>query len=306
MIEKDRVDFLFAPYSTKLTESILPLTERRRFPVLIAGAAGDSLWEKGYQYAIGVYTPSSKFIAGFFELLIRADIDNLAVVSADDAFSKDLAANVQVWSRRFGLKIVALDYFQKDIQDLVPLARHAQEAGAAVLIVCGHLNEALNMRLALKRIGWYPKAYYASVGAALQSFHDQLGEDAELVFSTSLFEEQANLPGAQRFFDEFLAAYQQPPGYHAALAYAGGQVLAEAVRVAGGLDHEKIRAALFAMDTMTIIGRYGIDPTGKQIRQQDFITQWQKGKKEIVWPEAVRTAAAVFDLDTAHWHRSKQ
>jgi branched-chain amino acid transport system substrate-binding protein len=306
MIDKDRVDFLFAPYSTKLTEAILPLTENRRFPVLVAGASGDSLWEKGYRYAVGVYTPSNKFIAGFLELLIESDIDKLAVFSADDSFSKDLAASTKIWSRRFGLKIVAFHYFEKGLQDLVPLARQARQEGAAVVIVCGHLEEALNMRAALKRINWYPRAYYASVGAALDTFRDQLGQDANHVFSTSLFEAQARLPGAKRFFDDFSAAYQQPPGYHAGLAYAGGQVLAAAVRIADSLDREKIREALFAMDIMTIIGRYGVDPTGRQIRQQSYITQWQKGQKEIVWPESVKTAAAIFDPNPAQADPSKE
>ncbi|MFN3479708.1 MAG: hypothetical protein ACK415_04900 [Thermodesulfovibrionales bacterium] len=41
---------------------------------------------------------------------------------------------------------------------------------------------------------------------------------------------------------------------------------------------------------MTIIGRYKVDKSGIQTGHQNFITQWQKGKREVVWPESVRTA----------------
>jgi branched-chain amino acid transport system substrate-binding protein len=45
---------------------------------------------------------------------------------------------------------------------------------------------------------------------------------------------------------------------------------------------------------MTIIGRFGVDQTGKQLRQHAFIIQWQNGHKELVWPESIKTAEPRF------------
>lgn len=45
---------------------------------------------------------------------------------------------------------------------------------------------------------------------------------------------------------------------------------------------------------MTIIGRFGIDKTGKQIRHSTFIVQWQKGVKQIVWPYNLATANPII------------
>ncbi len=86
----------------------------------------------------------------------------------------------------------------------------------------------------------------------------------------------------------------ESPGYHAGLAYAAGQELHEAIRDAGCLDRDKVRGALFRLDTMTIIGRFAVDETGKQIRQHAFIIQWQKGRKKLVWPQEIKTAEPVF------------
>ena len=294
-LQHDGVDFLFGPYSTLITAAVLPLAEKAQCPLLITGAAGDSLWEKGYRYALGVYTPSSKFSAGFIELLVRAGIDNLAVVYQDDPFSKDLARSVQVLSHRYGLTVVLCDKLTADIAQWSDYAQRIRSEGAEAVAVCGHFDEAVGMRRAFKSIGWRPQAYYASVGPPLPAYHDTLGADADRVFSTSLFEERANFPGAHRFVEHFTVAFGQAPGYHAALAYAGGQVLAAAIRTADSLDREKVRSALFSMDTMTIIGRYGVDRTGKQMRQHNFIVQWQDGKKEIVWPETVRSATPRFE-----------
>ena len=294
LIETEKVDFLFAPYSSLITEAVLPIAEQYDIPILVAGAAADRLWEKGYRNVIGVYTPASKFVVGFLELLVLKDLDDIAVLCADDAFSVDLANSTRNWARRFGLNTTFSEIFKKGTDRLDHLVIKARDSGAKVLIVCGHMNESVHMVEALQRIGWRPQARYASVGPTFPAFHNRCGENAEGVFTTSLWEPRANYPGAQKFESDFITAFGETPGYHAGLAYAGGQALAKAIREAGSIDRKRVRELLFSLDTMTIIGRFGIDQTGKQIRQQAFIIQWQNGHKEIVWPEAIRTAKAKF------------
>jgi len=294
LIQTEKVDFLFSPYSSLITEAVLPMVEQHDIPMLVAGAAADRLWEQDYRNVIGVYTPASKFPIGFLELVVLNDLDGIAVVYADDPFSVDLAESTRDWARRFGLRLVSSERFAKGTEQLDPLAVKARERGAEVLMVCGHMNEAVNMARALKRIGWRPRAYYASVGPAFQEFYDRCGHAAEKVFATSLWEPRANYPGARKFEHDFIAAYGESPGYHAGLAYAAGQVLTEAIREAGSVDRRRVRDLLFHLDTMTIIGRFGVDRTGKQERQQAFIIQWQDGQKELVWPEAISTAEPRF------------
>ena len=293
-ILEEKVDFLFGPYSSLITEAILPIAEKHDMPVLIAGAAADSLWEMGYRNAIGIYTPASKFSVGFLELLVLQGLDNIAIVYAEDPFSIGLAKSSNKWAKRFGLKVLLYKGFKKGTRRLDPFALEAKKLNCRVLMVCGHMNEAVDMVGALKRIGWRPEAVYASVGPTFQTFYDRCGQDAEGVFGTSLWEPRAKYPGAQKFEKDFTVAYGQSPGYHAGLAYAAGQVLEEAVREAGCLDKDKVRSSLHRMDTMTIIGRFGVDSNGKQVRQHAFITQWQEGKKELVWPKEIQTKEPRF------------
>ncbi len=294
LINKEHVDFLFAPYSSLITAAVLPVAEENDMPVLIAGAAADRLWEKGYRNAIGIYTTASKFTVGFLEILVLNDLNRITVVYADDPFSVDLAESAKKWAQRFGLNIVDFEKFKKGTMNLEPLALKTKESNSQGLMVCGHMNEAINMTKALKRIGWRPKAFYASVGPALQGFYDRCGPDAESVFGTSLWEPRANYPGAQEFNQQFIETYNENPGYHAGLAYAAGQVLKKAVSKAESINKDKVRDALFHLDTMTIIGRFGVDKTGKQVRQHTFIIQWQHGRRELVWPDQMKTAEPVF------------
>ena len=294
LIGEEKVDFLFAPYSSLLTEAVLPIAEKSDIPILIAGAAADRLWEMGCRNAIGIYPPASKFSVGFLELLVLQGLDHIAIVYAEDPFSIDLAVSSQKWARRFDLTVTFLKGFKKGTRVLDPFALEAKRLDCAVLMVCGHMNESLDMVRALKCINWRPRACYASVGPSFQAFYDACGVDADGVFGTSLWEPRANYPGAQRFEKDFTLAFGAGPGYHAGLAYAAGQVLEQAVKESGGVDREKVRSALHHLDTMTVIGRFGVDSTGKQVRQHAFITQWQEGRKEVVWPREIQTAKPRF------------
>jgi branched-chain amino acid transport system substrate-binding protein len=294
LILKDKVDLVLGPYSSEITESILPVTEQYGYPVLITGASADSLWQKGYKYAFGVYTSASRYAVGFLEFLVKKDLTDIAIVHADDAFSKSIADGTKKWAERFGLNVVLYEGFKKGAKNLDDIAIKAKASKAQVLIVCGHFDESVNMRLALKNIGWHPMVYYASVGPALQKFYDKLKEDAEDVFSSSQWEPQSPFPKSKDFYNKFKKAYKEEPSYHAGVAYAGGQILEDVIKKARGIDREKIREILSAADTMSVIGRYGVDRTGMQIRHFNIIIQWQKGKKEIVWPDEIRTAKPIF------------
>jgi len=294
LIEKEKVDFPFAPYSSLITEAVLPVAEKHGVPTLIAGAAADRLWEKGLRNAIGVYTPASRFTFGFLELVLREGVDGIGLLSADDPFSRDLAEGAKKWSGRLGLHIVSEESFRKGTLEQQNPAMKVRDKGAQVLVLCGHMEEAVYMTRHLAQSGWRPKAFYSSVGPALQDYYDRCGKEGEGVFSTSLWEPRANYPGAQGFERDFVATFGQTPGYHAGLAYAAGQVLEEAIREARSVDRGKVRSALFQLDTMTIIGRFGVDNTGKQVRQHTFIIQWQDGRKELVWPQEIRTKEPRF------------
>lgn len=298
LILKDKVDLVFGPYSSGITEAILPVTEKYGYPVLVSGASADSLWQKGYKYVFGIYAPASKYTLGFLELLVKNDFKNVAIVYADDAFSKDIASGTKKWAERFGLKTALYESFKKDTENLNFIVLKAKTLKAQALIVCGHFNESINVRQSLKKINWHPKAYFASVGPALPSFRDKLKSDANYAFSASQWEhehhEGARLPGCKEFYDAYLKIYNESPSYHAATAYAGGQLIETAIKKAGRINREKIRLVLLSMDAVSIIGRYSVDRRGMQIKHFNVIVQWQNGAKKVVWPEELRTAEPVF------------
>ena len=296
LILKDKVDLLFGPYSSGITVAVLPLTEKHGFPVIITGASSDTLWQQGYRGAFGVFTSASKYVVGFLEMIAMEDYTKLAIVGASDPFSRSTAQGVKKWGERLGLEIVLYEEFEKGSKDLDELASSAKFSGAQVLLVAGHLEESVQMKKSLKRIDWSPDIYYASIGPALDRYGELLGEDAEKVFSSSQWEPECAVcpPEFRDFKNRFEATYNETPSYHAAAAFAGGQIYENALARIGGIDREKIINILYTLDINTAFGRFGVDKRGMQLRHFPLIIQWQNGNKEIVWPRDLRTAKPVF------------
>ncbi len=292
----DKVDFVFGPYSSAITAAVLEIAEKPGYPMLASGAASDELWKRGHANLFGVIPSAARYANGFLVILSKKRIDRIALVHADDAFSNSVADGVRRWSAEYGLKIVSDLKIVKGTAELDRPAEAARRSGAEVLVMAGHFEESVNMRQALRRIAWTPVAYYASIGPGLDAYRDLLGAEAEGTFSTSIWEarEDLKLPGSAEFLRAFLRAYGERPSYQAAQAYASGQILEQAIRKAGSLDRAAVRSALSRLDTSSLVGRYVVDKTGAQMKRFPFITQWQRGRREIVWPPELQTAPAVF------------
>ena len=296
-ILRDKVDFVFGPFSSALTSAIVPLTEKHGYPTLASGAASDDLWRRGYQRLFSLTASADRYTIGLLSILSEANIKRLAIVHTDDVFAVSLAEGTKKWAAEYGVEIVLFHKVLKNTADLTQAAQAARDSGAEAILMSGHDPESINMRKALKQINWTPKAYYASIGPGLNAYRSALGEDAEGTFSSSIWEdhEGLKLPGSMEFLRGYTSAYNEQPSYHAARAYAAAQILEYAIKVADSTERKAVEKALFQIDVNTLIGRYVVDRTGAQIKGFPMIIQWQKGKREIVWPEKLQTAQPVFN-----------
>ena len=295
LISKDRVDFVFSPYSTPITLAVTPIIDEADYPMVIAGAASERIWQQGHTSVFGLLTTASRYALEMLNVALLNDLNTVAVVFADDGFSIDAAEGTRKWGSKLGLRVVMFEKFKKGTRDLSALAERAKLSKADLVIAIGHFNESVDMRRALKMVDWYPKAYFATIGPALSKYRDVLGDDADLSFAGALWDKGLKSPESLIFINSFRARYQVEPAYQAAIAYAAGQILQLAIQSAKSLERSKVKHALSTLETSTLVGRFRVDPLGLQIKHRMLLTQWQNGKKEIVWPEERATAKPIFE-----------
>ena len=133
----------------------------------------------------------------------------------------------------------------------------------------------------------------------IPDYYRQLGRDAEFIYSGSFWEPGIAYPGNQEFVAAYEREFGHAPSVQSAGHYAGCRLLVDAIRRTGGLDSEQLRDALLTLKTKTVFGDFAVDQRGYQIAHKFVTSQWQDGKKVVVWPDAVATGKA--RLPTPMW-----
>lgn len=287
-------DHVFGPYSSQITAAVAADVDAAGFPMLAAGASADHIWRQGYRNIFGMWTPASRYTQGMLRLAREAGLTSVAILHADDAFSEEIAAGSRKWAPYLKLKVVHDEGFTKDKADLSIEVQRARDAGAELVIMAGHLNEALHAKQALVSAGWKPRAFFATVGPAFPDWPELAADAGNSTFATSIWEPNDVFPRSREFAALFKTRYGIEASYHAATAYAAGEILEAAAGAAASTERNAVRDAIFALDTYTVLGRFAVDRTGIQVKRLDMLIQWQDGRKEIVWPEDVRTRTAIF------------
>jgi branched-chain amino acid transport system substrate-binding protein len=134
-----------------------------------------------------------------------------------------------------------------------------------------------------KRLNYAPPLFFAR-GASHPRFIALLGQDAEFSLGAVDYDPRVGTQ-ARSFAKAFAAKWTVPPTLAAAEGYAAGTVLAAAVRSAGTLDQEKLRAALAELKLTTVLGEYQVArENGAQIGAKPVVVQIRRGRPEVGTP----------------------
>ncbi|MEW6111595.1 MAG: amino acid ABC transporter substrate-binding protein [Thermodesulfobacteriota bacterium] len=294
MLSSGRFDFVFGPYSSPVSKAVVPLLEKYRYPAVMPMATVESIWDGAPRYVFGVMTPERRWTKAVFTLMASAGIDRLAVLVDRGLLELGSPREARKWAGRFGLEILLLDQLEKG--RLADQLRRARDAKAQGLIVWGYFDDVVAVRRALADINWTPRIFFSQVGPSTEEYGKVLGDLANYSLGCGIWDPEIGrlFPGGTEFVESFRQEYHRNPGHHAAYGYAAGEILAEAILRTGDTDREKVRETLSNLDTVTLIGRYGVDEKGVQIRQRPVIVQWQNGRKRVIWPEPLSTAPLLF------------
>lgn len=306
----DRVDFLFSPYGSEMTAAVASVIEELGIPAIASIVATLAPWKgKNAKWMTQFSSTAPLYLMGSVDLAIeRAEAKNIAIVYEDTPFPIGVADGLRDRAKERGLKIVMDEKYDKAITDWSPLVSKARSLGAEFLAGGGYYPAAVGITKAAAGIGYKLKLLALVVGAADPKFVKDLGLLADGVAGSDIWLPSAKtrgfvVEGATIANEDFVRSYREEfkrdPEYWSAAGYGAGQLMARAVNEAlkrgRKVDRNLIRDVLFNWSGETIYGDYGVVKLGQadagmQVRKQHFVIQWQKGKKEIIWPRELGSA----------------
>lgn len=301
LITEDQVDLVMGPYASGVTQAVAQITERYGYPLLVAGASANSIWESGFRAVFGVYSIAGDYFKDIITSIAPAQgYKTAAVIYEDAVFPMSTGQGAVATLQDQGIEVVLEESYPQKATDVSSVLTKIRDLDPDMLIGGSYLPDSVLIVRQAKELGLNPRLYAFSVGAAQPDFVETLGADANYVLGPSMWEPEIETEGNA----DFMAAYQQmwdrDPDYHSATGYAGCQILERAVTNVGELDLEALAEELSSLTMNTILpGEYRVDETGKQIGHIPLTVQWQDGQKIIVAPEDQQTGE--LDLPTPPW-----
>jgi branched-chain amino acid transport system substrate-binding protein len=228
--------------------------------------------------------------------MARNGLKSLGVIFENTSFNISIANGVRKWAHRFGLKVEYYQGFNDPAKDLPNLLTQISSKNVDGLIFSGYPPECYQFISLMKKANYHPKTLSFTIVPVHPDFAKKVGSFAEGIFAPSQWEpdERIPFPGTTKFINDFKAFTKKMPSYHAGSAYSACQILEKTVKHTRSLNNKAIRDYIFSLDTVTVIGRFKVDHTGKQVGHNPILIQWQNGKKEIVYPRKMQTASPRF------------
>ena len=289
LIASDDVDLLLGPYSSGVTFAVSAVVEKKKFPMVSAGAASTKVWSRSFKYTFGLYTPGIFYMSRILEFAREKGLKTVAVVNAGTTFPRDIVKGVRDKAEELGMEVVFEEEYAKGTTDMISLITKIKAKKPDVLIGATYLPDSVALVRQSKELNFNAKIFAFSNGPGLSYFRKQLSDDANFVFGSSQWEPNLKLPGVDDFVKRYEEKHGYVPRYHAAGGYGAGQVLEEAVNNAGSLNKEHIRKSLSDLQTTTVFGSYKVNEAGIQIGKPAYMVLWVNGQRELVLPNDIST-----------------
>jgi branched-chain amino acid transport system substrate-binding protein len=312
LINQDKAQFLFSPYSSGLTAPAAVISEQYGKIMIDSGGAEEKPFEQGNKYLFMVITSAGHYLSGAVAAL-KANNPHakIAMVYSDDPFSKTVMTATKQQAEAAGLQVVMDESYAPSTTDFGPIVNKIISSNADAFMSGGHYSDGAT----LARQMYDQKANMKWVSILVAPADDkfaELGPPAMGVTVPSQWEVQVSYkpqfgPTTPEFAKAFEDKFHAKADYHAASGYTDGMILQHAIEQAGSIDPEKVTAALNAIDVTTFFGhiKFATDPEhhGLQVAHEMVLAQWQKvnGKpgRQVVWPDAAKSAPLIYPMSAS-------
>ena len=203
LIKEDKVNFLLGPYGTSPTLQVSTVAEKNKMPMIEGNGAAESIFSQGYKYTFGILSPAQNYLRGIIDLALTLDPKptTVAVLSADDPFSVEVADAVKTYAEQKGLTVVYYQKYPNASTDLRAPLTETKAKNPDLFLNSGHLQESLAIMQQAKELGFSPKGFAFSVGPSVPDFESTLKGDANFVMGGTPVDARAEVPGRRSLQD---------------------------------------------------------------------------------------------------------
>jgi branched-chain amino acid transport system substrate-binding protein len=292
LMGSDKVDLILPPWSTGANFAMMPLAQKYGYPMLSPTATGRKLLGMKNPYFFALLQQPDRMMDALAEYLVARGAKTAAVVYVDELFGLEQLDGLETSLKKKGIQIIEKKSYPMGVKDLQPVLNDIKSKNPDAFIALSYPPDTFLITGQSKAVGFNPKLFYASVGTAFPIYRDKFGPTAEGVMGLGTWNPKSG-PAAKAYFDAHVARWKKEPDrWASAHAWAGLQILEQAVAKAG-LDRKALRDTIANGEFDTIIGKIRFK-NGENVSTPGVVSQWLGGEFEVVWPPDRSTSAALY------------
>jgi len=296
LITQDKVHFLFSPFGSGATKAASSVSEKYKVPTLAATASSEQVYDQGYKYLFGVYTPNQTLTEPLADLVRKqaAGVQRVAILARNDLFPLAIAQEMEKSATKRGMKVVFFEKYAIGALDHASALSQIKAQSPHWIFATGYINDLILIKKQMGDLGIEAPVITMVAGPAYKEFVTALGKAAENITSAAWWHPAVRYQGkdvfgsTENFNKLFRERYNLEPDYGEASSAACGAVLQLAIEAAGTLDRDKVRDALAAMNATTFFGPIKFGPTGQINSLDPPVFQVQNGRQVVILPASIK------------------
>ncbi|MEM2195226.1 MAG: amino acid ABC transporter substrate-binding protein [Candidatus Methanomethylicia archaeon] len=307
----DGVDFLFGPYSSAVCLGTIPVIDKYGIPYFCGSPESHLIPEKKSKWTFQFLVTTRETPIPIIEFISKLPLKTVAIIGADDAFSKSLAESFKAECERKRFQVVFYEIYPLGSTDLSPLITKIKPLNPDVLINAGHPSNHVVVVRNAKELDFNPKIMVFHWGIDTADFLGQLGPDANYALGVTMWSPKASwkdpvFNSPSNFLKLFENIHGREPDYSEASCAATGvfvQKLLETKKLTPPFNAEKreaLRKAAEEATVETILGpiKFSTEEAhwhvNIELAKYLVVIQVQNGKLIALAPEAIKEGELIF------------
>lgn len=295
-ITQDKVDFLFGAFGSGAAKAASTISERYGRPTIAATASAVQVYDQGYKYLFGTFTPNDTLTNPLADIVKKqlAKSPKVVILARNDLFPLQIAQEMEKSAKDRGMNVAFFEKYAINTMDHSAALSQIKAQNPDWIFITGYTNDLVLLRKQMADQRITAPVVTMIAGPAYKEFIDAVGAGAENISSASWWHPAVRYQGkdifgsTENYVKLFEAKYKLTPDYANASASVAGALFQMAIEKADSIDPVKVRDALAGMNVTTFWGPVRFGPTGQIDSLSPPVFQIQGGKPVMVFPEAVK------------------
>ena len=210
LITQDKVNFLFAPFGSGAAKAASTVSEQYGVPTIAATASSAQVYDQGYKYLFGTFTPNDTLTNPLSDLVAKkaAGVKRVAILARNDLFPLAIAQEMEKSAKDRGLSVVFFEKYAINTLDHSAALAQIKQINPHWIFATGYINDLVLIKKQMADQRIEAPVVTMVAGPAYKEFVDALGKSAENISSAAWWHPAAGYRGIDIFC---LAANQHKP-----------------------------------------------------------------------------------------------